>query len=156
MYDILQEKLPYGGTRASAEYAAEPRDVLIAPAPRTAAALVHAAVRFDELGPQAFAYLMQVGTNRRLAYQNSGSSSSSGFQALVTSPFPVEGLRRLVYETRIAQAIGNRPARCAERWDGGQRLNRSLLAPAHPARHRPPQCRSCRRSQTSRCRNPCG
>ena len=65
------------------------------------------AVRFDELGPQTFAYLMQVGTNRRLAYQNSGSSSSSGFQALVTSPFPVEGLRRLIYETRIAQAIGN-------------------------------------------------
>ena len=72
-------------------------------------AVVSAALRVDQLGPEVYTYLIQAGTNRRLAYQNSGSSSSSGTDSLVTSPFPVEGLRRLLYETRMAQAI------CTER-----------------------------------------
>ena len=85
--------------------------VHFAPGPRKVALRLHAcpyppprargrgnaALIVDELGPNAFEYTLQVGTNRRLAYQS--------------SPFPTEGIRRLLYQSRLTQAISTGPVR---------------------------------------------
>ena len=72
----------------------------------------------NELGPTTYDYILQVGTNRRLAYQSTADVTAGGAGAVASTPFPTEGVRRLLYQSRLSQTISKahaqRPgARCA-------------------------------------------
>ena len=59
----------------------------------------------NHMGPEVYDYILQVGTNRRLAYQSTSSVTNGGAGAVASTPFPTEGIRRLLYQSRLSQAI---------------------------------------------------
>jgi hypothetical protein len=63
------------------------------------------ALILEQLGATVYNYVMQVGTNRRLAYQSASDTTGGGAGAVARAPFPTEGLRRLLFQSRMSQTI---------------------------------------------------